>query len=173
MRTINMRLFAVLLTLFCFFSPVLAAQELNIRPKLPQVHDIRETVQLAKSRQLPILIMFASEECPFCYLLREDFLVPMIISGDYTDKVILREIHVSYGDSMIDFSGKKITTRAFAERYKVRLFPTTVLIDVQGKPIVDNIIGITTPSLFGGTLDDTIDKAFSIVRNNSMAIIQK
>ena len=142
----------------------IAAQEENQRPKLPIVHDMRDTAQLAKSRQLPVLIMFGSDECPFCYLLREDFLVPMIISGDYVDKVILREIHVSYSETMIDLSGEKITTREFASRYDVKLFPTTVLMDEHAKPLVNNIIGITTPSLFGGTLDDTIDEAFLLMR---------
>lgn len=170
MQTIHTLLFSVVLMILSFYRSNLMAEEESIRPKLPQIHDIRDTAQLAVTQQLPILIMFGTEECPYCYLLREDFLIPMIISGDYANKVILREIHVSYRGSLIDFSGKKVTAREFANRYKVKIFPTTVLIDAHGKKLVKNIIGITTPSLFGGTLDDSIGKAYSMLIKNSVKI---
>ncbi len=135
------------------------------RPELIKIKDLRETARLAQSRQLPILIMFGTDECPFCELLKEDFLIPMIISGDYTDKIILREAHIGYGGAqIIDFSGKKITIGEFSARYGVTLYPTTIFIDSKGQVLTEKIIGITTPSLFGGTLDDRIDEAFMFVR---------
>ena len=163
----NTILLSIVLLILLSSSHFLMAEEESLRPKLAQIHDIRDTLQLAKSQQLPILIMFGSEECPFCYLLREDFLVPMIISGDYVEKVILREVHVSYSEYIIDISGKKISTREFANRYAVKIFPTTVLIDEQATSLVNPILGVTTPSLFGGTLDDAIDKAFTLMRKNT------
>ena len=129
------------------------------RPELKQITDIRKTAKLAKAANLPILMMFGTDECPYCALLKEDFLIPMIISGDYTDKVILREVHISSRAGITDFSGKKISMSEFASRYQVTLFPTMVFIDGDGQVLVKNIIGVTTPSLFGGTLDDQIDKA--------------
>lgn len=134
------------------------------RPTLAQINDIRDTVRLAQNHNLPILIMFGTEHCPYCEMLREDFLIPMIISGDYTDKVILREVHVAYDANIIDFSGIKVSTRDFADRYDVKLFPTMVLIDSKGRPLVKKIIGITTPSLFGGTLDASIDEALMLTK---------
>ncbi|MCU7799714.1 MAG: thioredoxin fold domain-containing protein [gamma proteobacterium symbiont of Lucinoma myriamae] len=134
------------------------------RPKLKQITDIRETAQLAKAANLPILMMFGTDECPYCTLLKEDFLIPMIISGDYTDKVILREVHVVSPAAITDFSGKKISINEFSERYGVRLFPTMVFVDGDGQVLVKNIMGITTPSLFGGTLDDQIDKALAMTQ---------
>lgn len=161
--------FIRLIFLFLFLSVcsnfILAGHKpLSDRPELKQITDIRETARLAKTSNLPILMMFGTDECPYCQLLKEDFLIPMIISGDYTDKVILREVHVASRSDIIDFSGKNISISDFAERYKVRLFPTMVFIDTNGQVLVNNIIGITTPSLFGGTLDDHIDRAFSLVR---------
>ena len=168
MKTNYSLLLSLLILILSLYHTVSMAEEVTQRPKLPQIQDIRDTLQLAKARQLPILIMFGSEECPFCYLLREDFLVPMIISGDYVNKVIMREIYVSSGRKIIDFTGQTVTTREFANRYKVRLFPSTVFLDSRGNILVKNIIGITTPSLFGGTLDDTIDEVLSIVQGKAI-----
>ncbi len=164
----NLLIFIILLT--SFYNHLLQASHdadtgsHATRPELIKIKDLRETASLAQSRQLPILIMFGTDECPFCELLKEDFLIPMIISGDYTDKIILREAHIGYGAQIIDFSGKKISIGEFSARYGVTLFPTTIFIDSKGQVLTEKIIGITTPSLFGGTLDDHIDEAFMFVR---------
>ncbi len=136
----------------------------NSRPELLSISDARQEAKLSEQQHLPILIMFGTESCPFCHLLKEDFLIPMIISGDYTDRVILRQLYITDDREIIDFSGQKISAEAFAQRYKVRLFPTTVLVDHRGQPLVKNIVGVTTPSLFGGTLDDAIDEARAVLR---------
>ncbi len=158
-----------LLFLFlCAYSHfVLAAHSAHSgKAKLKQITDIRDTARQAEAQNLPILMMFGADECPYCELLKEDFLIPMIISGDYKDKIIFREVYISSPSGIIDFSGKKISIRKFARRYNIRLFPTMVFIDSNGQILVENIIGITTPSLFGGTLDDQIDRAFGRLRKN-------
>jgi len=97
-------------------------------------------------------------------MLREEFLIPMIISGEYRTKIIMREVHIAYRETLIDFKGKKITASQFAHRYGVTLFPTMVFIDSRGKVLVEKILGMTTPSLFGGTLDSRIDEALAVLR---------
>ncbi len=158
----------LMLSLFCFYSVQLSAshdsENHSHRPELIKIQDLRDTAKLAQSKNLPILIMFGTDECPYCYLLKEDFLVPMLISGDYTDKVIIREAHISPGADIIDFSGKKMNIDEFSTRYGVTLFPTMVFVDSTGQVLVKNIVGITTPSLFGGTLDDSIDSALLLIR---------
>ncbi len=151
--------FIILLLSFCSHLIFAGHTSDSHRPELIKLTDIRETARLAQSRKLPILMMFGTDECPYCRLLKEDFLIPMLISGDYTDKVIMREAHITSGANIIDFTGKKISIGEFSDRYGVTLFPTMVFVDGTGQVLIKNIIGITTPSLFGGTLDDSIDKA--------------
>lgn len=159
----------ILLLLSSYAGLVIADHNLDTgshshRPELVKIEDIRDTANLAHEKSLPILIMFGTDECPYCYMLKEDFLIPMLISGDYTDKVILREAHISAGNSIVDFSGKKISISEFSDRYNVTLFPTMILVDNTGLELVKKIIGITTPSLFGGTLDDSIDEALLLTK---------
>lgn len=174
-----MKKFSILsvFTLFSltFFNTLLSAnhhsdgESTSHRPELIKIKDIRDTARLAQAKKLPILIMFGTDECPYCRLLKEDFLIPMLISGDYTDKVIIREAHVSARADIIDFSGNKISISKFSARYKVTLFPTMIFIDSKGEVLVKKIIGITTPSLFGGTLDNSIDEALLLVSKKPLA----
>ena len=161
-------LFFILLTLFSQFVSASEAQRPALpRPELKQIQDLRETSRLAKTSNLPVLMMFGTDECPYCEMLREEFLIPMIISGEYRSKIIMREVHIAYDETLIDFKGKKITASQFAHRYGVTLFPTMVFIDSKGKVLVEKILGITTPSLFGGTLDSRIDEALAVLRKRS------
>ena len=155
------RLLAVSLTALLFMAADLPANS----ARLIQITDLQKTAQLSKSKNLPILIMFSTEGCPYCELLKEDFLLPMIISGDYTDKILLRELHVSDTDQIIDFKGHKIDSYDFARKYVVKLFPTTIFIDSKGLELTPKIVGVTTPSLFGGRLDSAIDKAVELLRS--------
>jgi len=86
----------LLILIFIFYSTLVWAE--SKRPELPKIYDLRNTAKLSQQKQIPILVMFGTDECPFCERLREEFLIPMIISGDYTDKVILREVHLGYNN---------------------------------------------------------------------------
>ena len=134
------------------------------RPDLTPLQDARIEAQLAGSKKLPVLLMFSTDGCPYCEMLKEEFLIPMLISGDYQNKVIIREVHVSEYDQIIDFSGQSLSLEDFSSHYGVTLFPTMVLVDARGNKLVNNIVGITTPSLFGGTIDDSINKALALTR---------
>ena len=137
--------FRKLFVLVIFFVgikiPVLAAAQ-----NLTQLEDIREFAQLATQKNLPILLMFSTDGCPYCEMLKEDFLIPMTISGAYNDKVIIIEVHIAYMRSITYFDGKSIGTEELAQQYRVSVYPTMVFIDAKGRPLADSIVGINTPS---------------------------
>lgn len=135
--------------------------------RLMQITDLKKTAQLAKSKNLPVLIMFSTTGCPYCELLKEDFLIPMIISGAYTNKILIRELHVAEAEGVrvVDFQGNTIDSADFARNYGVNLFPTTIFIDSMGTELSEQIIGISTPSLFGGRIDTAIDKALETLHS--------
>jgi thioredoxin-related protein len=137
------------------------------RPSIVQINSLPQLADIVQHHQLPVLLLFSTENCPYCEQIKEEFLIPMLISGDYKNKVIIRELNVADDNYIIDFSGRKISSHEFSRRYKVNLFPTTSFINHKGNPLTKNIIGINTPSLFGGTLDDHIDVALRLIRGQS------
>lgn len=127
--------------------------------EVPVITDIRQEAQQAKEKNLPILVLFSSDHCPFCELVKEDFLKPMLISGDYTERVIIRELNLDEGGDLIDFNGRPVDNDTFTYRYQVSMFPTMVMIDYQGNTLAHRILGVNTPEMFGGRIDKLIELA--------------
>lgn len=129
------------------------------------VHDLSLVAHDARARRLPIALVVSMDHCPYCVRLEEDFLKPMIISGDYKDRVIICKLDLDSSRPVRDFHGRKTTGRDLARRYGVRLAPTVLLLDSQGEELVPRLTGLTTPELYGGYLDEAIDQSMRRLRS--------
>lgn len=153
------------LFLICFLTLSFDIQAIEVK----QVNNLQQLGKLAKKSRLPIMLVFSSSHCPYCDLLKGDFLEPILISKDYTHKVIIRELLVDLEYGTIDgkaigFDGKETTTEHIAAHYNVNLTPTLLFINHQGLEVEKRIVGINTPEMFGGYLDDAIDNALQTVK---------
>lgn len=131
--------------------------------------DLAADASLAARQGAVILLEFAAADCPYCALLEEEFLKPMLRSGDYDGRVIMRVIDVDRAIPLTDFEGDRSTMAALADRFGVELTPTLVLVDSRGKPLVKRIVGIWSLDFFGGLLDERIASALIKARNAGRA----
>lgn len=136
--------------------------------KVPEPADLQAVGQEARQRQLPILIMFSRQGCPYCDVVREEFLKPMLRSGDYTDRVIMLEIHSDSYAHLRDFNGQMISAEALSHRYRAGFVPTVVFVNYEGKELAERLIGITTRDFYGGFLDEAIEASLQRLRNVAM-----
>jgi len=157
------------LLLFLSASFWLAITAVNAEVIVPVATDLQHDGDQALSRELPILLSFTSMICSYCELLEQDFLQPMLLGGEYRDKVIIRKLDVGYGSTVIDFTGQSIAASELSDRYRVFVTPTLLFVDGNGKEIAERMIGINTPELFGGYLDTCIDTALLHIRNPQSA----
>lgn len=134
-------------------GPASAGPEVQVADNLAQVTDE------AAERGVPLLLVFSSPECSYCTLLEEDFLQPMLISGMYEDKVIIRKLNIDAGSMVVDFQGRNRLARAIADDYDIDMTPTVVLLGPEGRELTQRLIGVTTPDFYGGYLDRAIDAA--------------
>lgn len=143
-------------------SPVFAADDV----KVVEVDDFQTIGNKADSRRMPILLMFSAEHCTYCQRLEEDFLKPMLRSGEYDDKVLIRKVKIDSFGKLRDFEGNKVSAADFADRYNIYVTPTVVFIDGDGVEVAQKRVGLTTPDFYAGYLDQSIDTALNILRRN-------
>ena len=141
------------------FSAVAAAPG-----SLEQALNLQKDGQLAARHGTPILLMVSREECPYCEMMKREILRPMELSGDYRDRVLIRELLIDHWQSVINFQGREQSAADFSAGYKTRLTPTLLFLDPQGRELTQRMIGINTIELFGLYLDAAIDRARAEMR---------
>ncbi|MDH5535526.1 MAG: thioredoxin family protein [Betaproteobacteria bacterium] len=121
--------------------------------------DLSVTAREARSRRVPIMLVFTEASCHHCSRAKRDHLVPLQASRDYGRKVIVREIDVKRGDRLVDFAGVQTTPSAFARRYEVRLVPTVIVVDHTGRRMGEAIVGLLIQDFYQLYLEQAIDLA--------------
>ena len=142
----------------------LAATTAPASVDVPYGTDLQQDGRQAQDEQLPILLVFSAVSCEYCRQLEDEFLKPMLISGEYTDKVIIRRLLLDTGQHATDFDGTQREAASIASRYRAWVSPTIVFIDGAGHELAERMTGINTPELFGGYLDACIDTALLRIR---------
>jgi thioredoxin-related protein len=146
----------------------LAGGALRAEVEIPLATDLQADGQQAREARLPILLTFSAIVCDYCRQLEDEFLRPMLISGEYTDKVLIRRLLLDNGSRVSDFSGDRIAATQLADRYRVFVTPTLLFVDGNGKELARRMLGINTPELYGGYLDNCIDTALYSIRDPAM-----
>lgn len=134
---------------------------------IPQTQDLQAEAAQASRERLPLLLMFSSDYCHYCTVLARDFLQPMIYTGDDRGRVLIRMVKLDAGRSLRDFDGRRIAATDLAARYGVRVTPTLLFVDDQGRQVAEKMVGLTTPDFYGAYLGNAIDTALQHVRSGT------
>ena len=144
-------------TLFLLLSTGSYASE-NIESAVIEENDFQALSQTMQEKNLGLVLMLHAEHCPYCALMENEILSPMIKSGEYDKKVIIRKLQVDEARDVIDFAGKTVEPSDISSKYKSFVTPTLVFLDHLGNERIEQMVGINTVELFGAYLDIEIDK---------------
>ena len=118
----------------------------------------------ARKKQIPILLFFSMEHCPFCNEVEEDYLKPILRNSDYDSKVIIRKIKIDDSQFVQGFNGKDREAGEFSDDYNISMVPTLIIVDANGNKIAPSIIGIANRHYYSAELDDAIDTSTQELR---------
>lgn len=151
--------FALLLTIVaCSLSQAFA--EIGV----PEAYDLQKDAELAKAKNGVVLVIFAGEHCSYCDTVLNEFLIPMSRNAEYQAKLVMRKVELSSYDELRNFQGGKTVMRRFAGDSGVRMVPTVMLFDADGKQLTKPVVGLGTIDYYGYYLDQAIDKSLAKVR---------
>ncbi len=156
MKQIVKQLFLWLAILSCGITPA--------RADVPYAHDLRQDAAAARAVQGVVLLVFVGQHCSYCETALNDFLIPMSGNADYKSRVVMRRIDRNALRDLKDFSGHPVSHREIAEDYGVRMTPTVMVFDSEGRALVKPLVGLTTLDYYGASLDQAIDQGVAKVR---------
>lgn len=128
--------------------------------------DLQATAKLARDKRAPILLAFTTSTCPYCAVARRDYLVPMQVSEQWRDKVVMREVVLDTNATLRDFNGEAVAIRDFAGRYGVRSVPTVIVFDGNGSQVTQPLIGLSGSDFYGLYLEQAIEAGLLRMRKS-------
>ena len=127
--------------------------------ELPFASDFVADGRISKNIEAPILLYFSAPDCRYCMKLEEAVLKPMLRSGDYDGRVLLRKIDWRSTVQVSDFVGERIAFSDLAERYEVKVTPTLVFVDSSGREVARRILGFRSADFYWYYLDQRIKES--------------
>lgn len=126
---------------------------------IPEVRSFAATGKLADSQDRIIMLLVSQGHCPYCVLIKQDIIYPMIRAGDHADRLLIRELFIDRGGKIKGFDGKSISSMEFAKQHGATLTPTLLFLNSDGHELVQRMIGINTPEMYFYYVDQAIRKA--------------
>jgi thioredoxin-related protein len=137
------RLLSVLL--LCFMPLLHAAEKINTKAATV-------VTQPTYSKNFQLLL-FSTPGCTYCMTMRDQVIHPMIEAGQIQPEQFEEVMQYSDADwQYVRGAGYK-QIRDWKSIYKTSLFPTLVIVDLQGNKIAENIVGMTSPEHYRLKLD--------------------
>jgi len=152
------------LLLFILVSSFAIAREPSV--ELPQAMNLEKQGLVAQQRQTPVVLVVISNSCPYCQRLEEEVLRPLLISGDYDDRIQLQILNQDQHDYRVDFDGVKRSPDAIADRYGIQLVPSVLLLGPKGEELAERLIGIGVIDFYWAYLDQAIEQARAKLRSS-------
>jgi len=133
---------------------------------VPVARDMQADGRVSRQQCIPIMLLVTRTDCGHCKLLKRAVVRPMIISGEYVDRVLIREVIVDGDSNLVDFNGTTVSPFALADRYDALLTPTVLLVGHDGRVLVDKLIGISNEDMYLWYLDNALAAATRILRSD-------
>ena len=133
---------------------------------VPVARDLQADGRVSRQQGIPIMLLVTRTDCGYCKLLKRAVVHPMIISGEYVDRALIREVIVDGASDLVDFDGTTVSPFAVADRYDALLTPTVLLVGHDGRVLVDKLIGISNEDMYLWYLDNALADATRILRSD-------
>ncbi len=134
MKRLSGWLFALMMTATAVAAPAHVGE-------LPPADNLPQQGQEAQAANKPLVLLFSLPDCPYCQVLRQNYLWPMLRESSAAERPVIRELTMTGRQAIRDFDGSATTPAALASRYGVVVSPTLVFVDAAGEMLSDPLVG--------------------------------
>lgn len=125
---------------------------------LPMPTSLPDELTMALKKKMPLVVMVSLENCPFCKVARNSYLIPMLNQG-----VPIVQIDMRNHQALVDLSGVKQTQDRVTRQWRIKVAPTVLFFGPGGAEVAERLVGGYIPDFYGTYLDDRIRLARAAV----------
>lgn len=122
---------------------------------LPFPVDLKLAAAAANARGEPLVLMAGVSGCPWCELLRRNYLGPMSKEGVAAYELVINE----RSRSLMDFKSQRTNPAAYSDALKIHMSPTLLFFNAQGQEIAPRIEGVASGDFIGSMIDERLSMA--------------
>jgi thioredoxin-related protein len=134
---------------------------------LPLAVDLQQDGIASERDRMPVMIFYMSTSCPYCEEVKDLYLEPMVSSGQYDGRLIVRMVDTEGSDSLRDFSGKRMDHEEFSDDQGASFTPVLKFYDHQGNELVPEVLGYTSPDFYLAYLESAIETSIDKLRTHT------
>lgn len=132
---------------------------------IDEVKDFKTMAAQMEKEKLVLVLEFHAKHCSYCKQLEEEILRPMLLSGDYNDLVLIKQLALDSENAIKGFDGKLTSGVEMGKKLNIIVTPTLVFLNSKGEEISERIVGINTPEMFGAYVDAAIEEGQKTLPN--------
>lgn len=125
---------------------------------LPVARDLDSDAKQAGARGVPVVIMFSSDECPYCDLIARYYLGPLAADPASADTAVIRMVKDD-ATPLVDFAGSRTNHAEFSARQGVRLVPTLRFFSGTGERLAEDLVGVGVEDYYLAYVQQRLDQA--------------
>ena len=116
---------------------------------VPTFGDYRADLEDArKEGKLGLVAMFHWEDCPYCVRMKRDVLSREAVQQWYRARYLPIAVDTRGSIQVVDFEGRRMSERRFADEAGVKVTPTFIFYDLDGRPLYRHRGEIRDPGTF-------------------------
>jgi thioredoxin-related protein len=145
-----------------WLASALAASAQARDSHLPRPASLAQSAQAAAMKGDPLVVLVSLPGCPYCELVRRNYLIPMRQSDG------LHAVQVDVTDrrnKVLDFAGQTSTGYALSRAWRTQVTPTVLFFNAQGTEIAPRIEGVAVVDFFGSYLEERLNSARERLRS--------
>jgi thioredoxin-related protein len=124
--------------------------------QLPTPTSLRGAAVAAAARGQPLVVMITLTGCPYCEIVRRQYLLPMRREG------LVHAVQLDVMDrtgNLQGFDGQMSTPAALASAWKARFTPTVLFFGPDGRELAERLVGVAVPEFYGEYLEARLNEA--------------
>jgi hypothetical protein len=126
---------------------------------LPSPTSLPDVLDQALQSKQPLVVMVSLAGCPFCKVVRENYLLPLRANGLPIVQINMHDAH-----TLVDFDGATLTQDAWVRKRSIKIAPTVLFFGAQGREVAARLKGAYLPDFYNAYLEEQVLVAQRAVR---------
>lgn len=122
---------------------------------LPTTDSLAQSLARALAQASPLVVMVSLEGCPFCRIVRENYLHPL----REQQGLAMVQVDMRNRLGIQDFSGASVTQDQLIRQWGIKVAPSLLFFGPGGVEIAPRLMGASIPDFYGAYLDERLTTA--------------